>query len=212
QAGADGQGEPHGERPPASSNKPRGESRGEVRSQSHGESRSETRTEPQPPAPPPSTPPAAQHAPAPAPEPRVNQTARSEGAAEPASPQRALETESAELAQQDDRTRFHLVVRDDRLGRVSLNLTERAGLIDLMVRTDKAPTTRALQTALPALVDSLGRHNLAAETTAYAPAAQSAAAREDAEQQRDRRERRHADGRPRLRARRVAQAESSSAE
>ncbi|MEZ5396825.1 MAG: hypothetical protein R2724_29130, partial [Bryobacterales bacterium] len=168
------------------------------------------RTEPQPPQLP-SQPTAAQHAPAPAAEARPTQPPRHEAAPAEGSPApRALETESAEVSRHDDRTRFQLVVRDERLGRVSLNLTERAGLIDLMVRADKSPTARALQTALPTLVDSLARHSLAAEPMAYAPTAQPAGAPEDAEQRRERRERRQHEWRPRVRARRVAQAEATS--
>jgi hypothetical protein len=111
--------------------------------------------------------------------------------------------ETAELDRRDDQTQFRIVLRDDRLGRVSLSLTERAGLIDLMVRADKPATVRTLQDTLPTLVDALAQRHFRAENAAYAPSSGLAEQR-DASHERERRERRAHEHRPRLRARRVA--------
>ncbi len=133
---------------------------------------------------------------------------RTEPAPEPAATTRL---EAAELDPRPERTQFRIVLRDDHLGRVSLNLTERAGLIDLMVRADKGSTVRVLQDSLPALVDQLAQRNFRAETAAFAPAGQSSDAREQS-QDRGRRERRQQEARPRGRARRASAAVQATAQ
>jgi len=96
------------------------------------------------------------------------------------------------------------VLHDDRLGRVSLNLTERAGLIDLMVRADRPATVRTLQDSLPALVEQLAQRNFRAEDPRYAPA-NGAFDPRDAAQERERRQRQNRpQPRARIRARRLA--------
>jgi hypothetical protein len=119
--------------------------------------------------------------------------------------------ETADFDRREDQTRFQLVLRDDRLGRVSLNLTERAGLIDLMVRADRPATARTLQDSLPALVDSLAQRNLRAEPMPFAPDAGLADPRESPHV-RGRRERRAQEPKTRLRSRRVAGAFAASQE
>jgi hypothetical protein len=128
---------------------------------------------------------------------------------EPSPPRLASETpaavlEAAELDPRPERTQFRLVLRDDHLGRVSLSLTERAGLIDLMVRADRRATVRTLQDSLPVLVDQLTQRQFRADTAAYAPQGHTGEQR-DPSQERERRQRQgQPQQRSRLRARRVA--------
>ena len=110
------------------------------------------------------------------------------------------EVHSADLEHSPQQTQFRLVLRDDRLGRVSLHLTERAGLIDLMVRADKPATARALQDSLPSLIDALAQRNFRAETAPFMPPGGSPDRHE--QHDRERRDRRAYEARPRLRARR----------
>lgn len=59
-----------------------------------------------------------------------------------------------------DGRRLRVVVHDDQLGRVSVRLVERAGLIDAMLRADRPEAARVLADSLGSLAESLTRRGL----------------------------------------------------
>ena len=78
--------------------------------------------------------------------------------------------ELASLARRARGAEMNIVLNDDRLGRVSLRLVERSGLVDAIVRTNTTRTAQALSESLPALIESLSRGGLqAAAASASAP-------------------------------------------
>ncbi len=66
----------------------------------------------------------------------------------------------ASLQKKADGHQLELLLQDDRVGRVSLRLTERAGLVDAMLRTDSARGRDLLMESLPSLLDALARRGL----------------------------------------------------
>ena len=69
----------------------------------------------------------------------------------------ATAIETATLAKAANRNTLQIQTRDEQLGRVVIRLTERAGLIKAMVRTDGTRSRELLAQQLPALVESLVR-------------------------------------------------------
>ena len=63
-------------------------------------------------------------------------------------------------------SRLNVMLNDERMGRVVVRLSERAGLVEAMVRSDNSRTRQLLAGELPALFDSLSRHGLRADETA----------------------------------------------
>ena len=63
-------------------------------------------------------------------------------------------------------SRLNVILNDERMGRVVVQLSERAGLVEAMVRSDNSRTRQLLAGELPALFDSLSRHGLRADETA----------------------------------------------
>jgi hypothetical protein len=70
---------------------------------------------------------------------------------------RPASVEAALLEKTPEQQALQLQVRDEKLGRVVIRLTERAGLIDAMVRTDGVRSRELLGQQLPLLVESLVR-------------------------------------------------------
>lgn len=70
---------------------------------------------------------------------------------------RPASVETALLERTHEQQALQLQVRDEKLGRVVIRLTERAGLIDAMVRTDGVRSRELLGQQLPLLVESLVR-------------------------------------------------------
>jgi len=60
-------------------------------------------------------------------------------------------------------SRLQLVVHDDQLGRVSVRLVERAGLVDAMLRADQPQTAKQLSDSLLHLTDALARGRTSAD-------------------------------------------------
>jgi hypothetical protein len=64
------------------------------------------------------------------------------------------------LQKKADVHQLDLLLRDDRVGRVSLRLTERAGLVEAMLRADSARGREMLVESLPSLLQALARRGL----------------------------------------------------
>ena len=70
----------------------------------------------------------------------------------------------ATLHKRFDSHRLELLVQDELLGRISLRLTERAGLVDAMLRADSVRGRDLLVQSLPSLMDALARRGLEPST------------------------------------------------
>ncbi len=70
--------------------------------------------------------------------------------------------EMASLQKKLDANRMNVLLHDERLGRVVVRLTERAGLVDAMVRADTTRAREVIAEHLPSLMESLGRRGLQA--------------------------------------------------
>ncbi|MDA1312185.1 MAG: flagellar hook-length control protein FliK [Acidobacteria bacterium] len=81
-------------------------------------------------------------------------------AAEPGAA-RATAVQTALLEKTPEQQTLQLQIQDEKLGRVVIRLTERAGLIDAMVRTDGTRSRELLGQQLPLLVESLARRGFA---------------------------------------------------
>jgi hypothetical protein len=66
----------------------------------------------------------------------------------------------ASLQKKAEVHQLDLLLQDDRVGRVSLRLTERAGLVDAMLRADSVRGREMLLESLPSLLDALARRGL----------------------------------------------------
>ncbi len=77
---------------------------------------------------------------------------------------RAMEriVEMASLQKKLDANRMNILLQDERLGRVVVRLTERAGLVDAMARADSTRAREVIAENLPSLMESLGRRGLQA--------------------------------------------------
>ena len=77
---------------------------------------------------------------------------------------RAMEriVEMASLQKKLDANRMNILLQDERLGRVVVRLTERAGLVDAMVRADSTRAREVIAENLPSLMESLSRRGLQA--------------------------------------------------
>ncbi len=71
--------------------------------------------------------------------------------------------EMAALQRQSSSTQMNILLRDSRLGRLSLRLVERAGFIDTIVRTDRGRTGNLINDTLPRLFESLADRGLQAQ-------------------------------------------------
>lgn len=81
-------------------------------------------------------------------------------APEPAAPAEGAQFRRVEAmldARPNETHRLQLVVHDDQLGRVSVRLVERAGLIDAMLRADRPGTAKQLTDSLSGLTELLTR-------------------------------------------------------
>ena len=77
---------------------------------------------------------------------------------------RAMEriVEMASLQKKLNANRMNVLLQDERLGRVVVRLTERAGLVDAMVRADSTRAREVIAENLPSLMESLSRRGLQA--------------------------------------------------
>ena len=77
---------------------------------------------------------------------------------------RAIErfVEMASLQKKLGANRMNVLLHDERLGRIVVRLTERAGLVDAMVRADSTRAREVIAEHLPSLIESLGRRGLQA--------------------------------------------------
>jgi hypothetical protein len=66
----------------------------------------------------------------------------------------------ASLQKKADVHQLDLLLQDDRVGRVSLRWTERAGLVEAMLRADSARGREMLVESLPSLLHALARRGL----------------------------------------------------
>ena len=81
---------------------------------------------------------------------------------------RAIErfVEMASLQKKLGANRMNVLLHDERLGRIVVRLTERAGLVDAMVRADSTRAREVIAEHLPSLIESLGRRGLQAFASA----------------------------------------------
>lgn len=89
-----------------------------------------------------------------------------EGTSPPIPGTRQPAVEAASLERNLGVSRLNVILNDERMGRVVVRLSERAGLVEAMVRSENSRTRQVLAGELPALVDSLSRHGLRAAETA----------------------------------------------
>lgn len=89
-----------------------------------------------------------------------------EGTSPPVPGTRQPTVEAASLERNLGVSRLNVILNDERMGRVVVRLSERAGLVEAMVRSDNSRTRQLLAGELPALFDSLSRHGLRADETA----------------------------------------------
>ena len=71
----------------------------------------------------------------------------------------------AALHRKVDSHQMNLVLSDDRIGRMSVRLVERGGVIDTLVRTDSARASHLFTEGLPSLIESLAQRGLQASTS-----------------------------------------------
>jgi flagellar hook-length control protein FliK len=69
---------------------------------------------------------------------------------------------AATLANASGAQRLQVLLQDDQLGRISLRLVDRAGLIQAVVRTDGARAAQLINESLPVLIESLAQRGLPA--------------------------------------------------
>jgi flagellar hook-length control protein FliK len=69
---------------------------------------------------------------------------------------------AAALANASGGQRLHVLLQDDQLGRISLRMVDRAGLIQAVVRTDGARAAQLISESLPVLLESLAQRGLPA--------------------------------------------------
>ena len=79
---------------------------------------------------------------------------------------RQAEIEAAVLEDKPRGSQLRVVLQDDRLGRLTLRVAERAGWIDAAIRTDSSRSARLIAEGLPALLESLQPERAAAQTEA----------------------------------------------
>ncbi len=86
---------------------------------------------------------------------------------EPSQPPRTAEkvVEAAQIQKQIDQTRLNLVIRDDHLGRISLRMIERAGVLETAMRADNPRTAQILNDSLLALLETLSNRGLQTEAS-----------------------------------------------
>jgi hypothetical protein len=72
---------------------------------------------------------------------------------------------AATLANELGAQRMNVVMQDDQLGRISLRMVDRAGLIQAVVRTDGARAAHMISESLPVLLESLSQRGLSASWT-----------------------------------------------
>lgn len=68
--------------------------------------------------------------------------------------------ELAELRQQAAVREMNIVLRDDTLGRVGLRLSERAGVVQTVIRSDNYQGTKMIGNSIPALLESLSERGI----------------------------------------------------
>ena len=71
----------------------------------------------------------------------------------------------AALHRKVDSHQMNLVLSDDRIGRMSVRLVERGGVIDTLVRTDSARASHLFTEGLPSLIESLAQRGLQASNS-----------------------------------------------
>jgi flagellar hook-length control protein FliK len=89
---------------------------------------------------------------------------RAEGGGVPEAANRFVR--AATLASEGTAQRINVLMHDDQLGRISLRMVDRAGLIQAVVRTEGGRVAQMLSDSLPALIESLGQRGLSAASTA----------------------------------------------
>jgi hypothetical protein len=72
---------------------------------------------------------------------------------------------AATLANASGAQRLQVLLQDDQLGRISLRMVDRAGLIQAVVRTDGARAAQLISESLPVLLESLAQRGLPASWT-----------------------------------------------
>jgi flagellar hook-length control protein FliK len=72
---------------------------------------------------------------------------------------------AAALANASGGQRLQVLLQDDQLGRISLRMVDRAGLIQAVVRTDGARAAQLISESLPVLLESLAQRGLPASWT-----------------------------------------------
>ena len=107
----------------------------------------------------------------PAPKPGQNPLSMPQAASSPPSASGGDEAverlvEMATLHRQSASGQMNILLRDSRLGRLSLRLVERAGLIDTIVRSDNPRTATLINDTLPQLIESLAGRGLQAQAAA----------------------------------------------
>ena len=108
----------------------------------------------------------------PAPKPGQDPPPMPRAASSPASANEGAETierfvEMASLRRQSASGQMNIHLRDSRLGRISLRLVERAGLIEAIVRSDNPRTGSLINDTLPRLFESLAGRGLQAQAAAH---------------------------------------------
>jgi flagellar hook-length control protein FliK len=76
--------------------------------------------------------------------------------------------ELAELKQQTAGQEMNIVLRDDTLGRVGLRLTERAGIVQTVIRSDSYQGAKVISSSIPALLDALTDRGMPVSSQIYA--------------------------------------------
>ena len=92
------------------------------------------------------------------------QTEAYQGASSTASRVRSVErlVDMAALHRKIDSHQMNLLLSDDRIGRMSVRLVERGGVIDTLVRTDSTRASHLFTEGLPSLLESLAQRGLQA--------------------------------------------------